>query len=134
MVWVKLLHIATIAIWSAGLVCLPALYVRRAHVSNQTSLHRLQAMVRFLYVVVISPAAFLAVGSGTALIFMRDTFETWFSLKLGFVGMMVALHILTGLVIIRLFEEGNVYPVWRFVAVTVGTVLVVTIILSVVLA
>lgn len=134
MLWVKGLHLATIAIWAAGLICLPGLYVQRAHVRNAQSLHRLQAMVRFLYVAVISPAAFVAVGSGIALIFLRETFEAWFSLKLAFVGAMVTIHILTGLVIIRLFEEGNVYPVWRFAAVTAVTVLVVTVILVVVLA
>lgn len=134
MLWVKTLHIATIAVWAAGLICLPGLYLQRAHVPDEASLHRLQAVVRFLYVAVISPAAFVAVGSGTALIFLRQTFEPWFSLKLAFVGAMVVLHILTGLVIIRLFEEGNVYPVWRFAAVTALTVLVVTAILALVLA
>lgn len=134
MLWLKSLHIAAIAIWAAGLICLPGLYVQRAHVQEGSSLHRLQAMVRFLYVAVISPAAFVAVGTGTGLIFMRGVFEPWFSLKLVFVGAMVTIHILTGLVIIRLFEDGNIYPVWRFVAVTIVTVLVVTLILAVVLA
>lgn len=134
MIWVKTLHIAAIAIWSAGLICLPGLYVQRAHVPDQPSLHRLQGMVRFMYVAMVSPAAFVAVGSGTALIFLQESFEPWFSVKLVFVGAMVTLHILTGLVIIRLFEEGNVYPVWRFVAVTVLTLLTVGAILVVVLA
>lgn len=134
MIWLKTLHLAAIAIWSAGLVCLPGLYVQRAHAPNEGSLHRLQAMVRFLYVAIISPAAFLAVASGTALIFVRQTFEPWFSLKLAFVGAMVTIHILTGLVIIRLFDAGNIYPVWRFLAVTALTIAVVGAILFVVLA
>ena len=134
MIWLKLLHIAAIAVWSAGLVCLPGLYVRRAGVPGRESKHRLQAMVRFLYVAIVSPAAFLAIGSGTALIFLRQSFEPWFSLKLAFVGIMVTIHILTGLVIVRLFEAGNVYPLWRFVAVTAATLAVVTAILIVVLA
>ena len=134
MLWVKAIHLAAIAFWAAGLISLPTLYVQRAHVADEPSLHRLQAMVRFLYVAVISPAAFVAVGSGMALIFLRQTFEPWFSLKLALVGAMVTIHILTGLVIIRLFEEGNVYPLWRFAAVTATTVAVVTAILAVVLA
>lgn len=133
MIWLKFIHIAAISVWSAGLICLPGLYVQRAHVPNEASLHRLQALVRFAYVAVISPAAFLAVASGTALIFARETFEAWFSLKLALVGVLVTVHILTGLVIIRLFDAGNVYPVWRFAAVTVATVLVVTAILAIVL-
>ena len=82
MIWLKLLHLAAIAVWSAGLICLPALYVQRAHVADKDSKHRLQAMVRFLYVAILSPAAFVAVGSGTALIFVRQSFEPWFTLKL----------------------------------------------------
>ena len=134
MIWLKTLHLAAIAIWSAGLVCLPGLYVQRARVGSRESRHRLQAMVRFLYVAVASPAAFVAIASGTALIFVRQTFEPWFSLKLALVGVMVTVHILTGLVVVRLFEAGGVYPVWRFVAVTALTLLVVMAILAVVLA
>lgn len=134
MIWLKVVHLAAIAIWSGGLICLPGLYVQRAHVPDRQSLHRLQAMVRFLYVAVMSPAAFVAIGSGIALIFLRQTFENWFSLKLALVGVMVMIHILTGLVVIRLFDKGQVYPVWRFVAVTVFTVAVVSAILTVVLA
>lgn len=134
MIWLKMLHLAAIAIWSAGLIGLPGLYVQRAHVPDEAAKHRLQAMVRFLYVGVISPAAFVAVGSGTALIFVRQTFEPWFSLKLALVGALVTIHVLSGLLIIRLFERGNVYPVWRFVAVTSATLMVTAAILLVVLA
>jgi uncharacterized membrane protein len=134
MIWLKLLHLAAIAIWSAGLISLPGLYLQRAHVPDRAAKHRLQAMVRFLYVAIVSPAAFVAVASGTALIFVRQSFEPWFTLKLVFVGALATIHILTGLVILRLFEAGNVYPVWRFVTVTAATLLVVAAILVVVLA
>lgn len=134
MLWVKLLHVGAIAIWAAGLISLPGLYVQRAGLGDGAALHRLHAMVRFLYVAIVSPAAFVAVGSGTALIFLRETFVAWFSLKLALVGAMVMVHILTGLVIIRLFAEGGSYPAWRFVAVTLGTLALVTAILVVVLA
>jgi len=134
MIWLKIVHLAAIAIWSAGLICLPALYARRADVPSRASRHRLQALARFLYVAVLSPAAFVAIGSGTVLIFVRQSFEPWFSLKLALVGVLATIHILTGLVIVRLFETGNVYPFWRFVAVTVATLAVVTAILVVVLA
>jgi protoporphyrinogen IX oxidase len=123
-VWLKFIHVTTIAIWCAGLICLPGLYVQRAHLPNRDALHRLQGFVRFSYVVLISPAAFVAIATGTALIFVAETFEAWFTAKLFFVGLLVGIHVLTGLVIVRLFEEGEIYPAWRFVAVTVLTVLV----------
>ncbi|MFN7026196.1 MAG: CopD family protein [Pseudorhizobium sp.] len=130
----KFLHIASIAVWAGGLVSLPGLYVQRAHVQDNDSLYRLQRIVRFSYVTIISPAAFIAVASGIMLIFGQQTFAGWFSLKLFFVALLVVLHVLTGLVIIRLFREGEIYPVWRFVLATVLTCGVVVAILFVVLA
>lgn len=130
----KFLHIAAIAIWAGGLVSLPGLYVQRAYVEDKDSLYRLQMIVRFAYVAVISPAAFIAVASGIMLIFGQQTFAGWFSLKLFFVALLAVLHVLTGLVIIRLFREGEIYPVWRFVMTTVLTCGVVLAILFVVLA
>jgi putative membrane protein len=130
----KFVHIATIAVWCAGLICLPGLYAQRAHAHEDDRLYRLQAFVRFAYIGIISPAAFLAVASGTALIFAAETYDVWFMVKLAFVGALVVIHVLTGLVIIRLFNDGEVYPAWRFVGVTVATVFVVVAILVIVLA
>lgn len=115
---VTFVHIAAVAVWAAGVVSLPGLYVQRAHARERDALLRLQRIVRFAYVAVISPAAFLAVATGTALIFLRQTFEPWFSVKLAFVAGLAILHALTGLVVIRLFREGEIYPVWRFVLAT----------------
>ena len=123
--WLKILHIAAIAIWMAGLVSLPGLYVQRAHVRDKEQLYRLQRTVRFAYLALVSPAAFIAVATGTALIFAREVFEPWLSVKLTLVGALAVLHSLTGLVIIRLFKEGEIYPVWRFVAVTALTMLLI---------
>ncbi len=134
MIWLKFLHVTAIAVWSAGLICLPGLYVQRTRLPAGDALHRLQNIVRFLYVRIVSPAAFVAVGSGLALIFLRETFEPWFSLKLLFVGVLVVVHVLTGLVIIRLFEDGETYPPWRFVTTTVASCLAVCAVLFVVLA
>lgn len=130
----KFLHIITIAIWAAGLISLPGLYVQRANVEDKDALYRLQMIVRYAYVTIISPAAFLAVVSGTALIFGQQTYAPWFSLKLLFVGFLVVTHILTGLIIIRLFKEGGVYPVWRFVVATIATSVVVIAVVFIALA
>ena len=108
--------------------------MQRAHVRGRTSLHRLQRLVRFVYVGILSPAAFVAIATGTALIFVRGTFEAWFSLKLAMVSLMTVAHVLTGLVIIRLFDKGQIYPVWRFAAATVLTLGVVLLVLVIVLA
>lgn len=131
---VKFVHIAAISIWAAGIISLPGLYVQRAHVKDGNDLYRLQRLVRFAFVAIISPAAFLAIMSGTALIFLRETFDGWFSAKLGFVAILAMIHVMTGLVVIRLFREGEVYPVWRFVTATAISCAVVLAILFLVLA
>lgn len=130
----KTLHIAAIAVWSAGLLCLPALYVQRRHVRHDDDLHRLQRMVRFAYTALISPLAFIAIASGTALIFVQATVQPWFAAKMAFVAALAFVHVLTGLVVVRLFREDGVYPAWRFVAVTAVTAVLIAAILWLVLA
>ncbi len=134
MVWLKLIHVTAISIWSAGLVCLPGLYVRRSRVMDEASLHRLHALVRFLYVNALSPAAFIGIATGTALIFLRETWAPWFTVKLFLVGGLATIHVLTGLVIIRLFDEGRSYPAWRAVTTTATTLATALAIVVVVLA
>ncbi|GHC72436.1 CopD family protein [Limoniibacter endophyticus] len=129
----KFIHIVAIAIWSAGLIALPGLYVQRAHVRDEDDLFRLQNIVRYSYVAIISPAAFIAVASGIALIFLQQTFDAWFSLKLTFVGVLAIFHTLTGLVIVRLFKDGEIYPVWRFMLTTALTAAVALTIVVIVL-
>lgn len=130
----KAVHIAAIAVWSAGLLALPSLYIQRRHVRSDDELHRLQEMVRFAYIAIVSPFAFVAVASGIALIFAREVFAPWFAAKLALVAVMTFVHVLTGLVVIRLFRKGERYPGWRFVTVTLATGAIVTGILWLVLA
>lgn len=131
---VKFLHLATISIWAAGLVSLPALYMQRSCLQDGDDLFRLQRIVRFAYVRILSPAAFIAIASGIGLIFIQQQFSSWFSLKLALVGLLVLFHILTGLKIIRLFSEGESYPMWRSILATTTVCLVAGAIIFVVLA
>ena len=70
----KFVHFLAISVWIAGLISLPGLYVQRAHVQKDDDRFRLQKIVRFSYVKVLSPAAFFAVASGTTLIFLQSTY------------------------------------------------------------
>lgn len=131
--WFKLIHVASIALWSAGLLGLPFLYLQRKGLEDD-ALHRLHAFARFLYVGIVSPAAFVAVASGTVLIFLMGTYEAWFSAKLLAVSALTGIHIFSGLMILRLFESGRNYPLWRFAIVVPLTLLAVSTILFLVLA
>jgi protoporphyrinogen IX oxidase len=98
--FLKFVHLATIAIWSGGLIVLPFLFWQRRGLAGP-DLDRLHRMTRFVYVALTSPAAFIAIGSGTALIFLQATFREWFTLKMLLVGVMVMLHVLAGLAAMR---------------------------------
>src|SRR5690606_2575132 len=92
----KFLHIAAISVWAAGLICFPFLNRQLAEVHTRTQRNRLHSMARFFYVIILSPAAFIAIGTGIALIFQQRTFTLWFSIKLLLVGLLAILHLLTG--------------------------------------
>lgn len=130
----KFIHIASIAIWAAGLLCLPFLFAQRRSSDPQHEAERLHGLVRFFYVVILSPAAFIAIGSGTALIFLRQTFEIWFQLKLVAVGIMVLIHLLSGLTLLALFSGKRGYTRPHYVLYTGSTLAAVTAILVLVSA
>lgn len=123
-VWLKLLHVAALAIWSGGILLMPILLGQRQAAGEGPSLHRLHAFTRFAYITVISPSAFVAIASGTALILAREIFVPWFAVKLVFVGILVALHVWIGLLVLSIFDEGGRFARWRVYA-GVGTLSVV---------
>ena len=130
----KFLHLATIALWSGGLIVLPFLFRQRRGLEPGPELDRLHRFTRFVYVDVTSPAAFVAIGTGTALIFLQTTFVEWFSVKMVLVGIMAMLHVVAGLVLAHLFEPGRRFGGAAQGALTLGYLLVIVAIIWVVLA
>lgn len=112
-VFLKLLHVTALSIWCGGLLVLPGLFRQRDQIADKEKLYELQRFARAIYIVVVSPAAFVAVFSGTALVFAREVFTVWMLLKLAAVGALVGLHVRTGFVLIQLFEPGRSYAFWR---------------------
>ena len=130
----KFIHLGTIAIWSAGLIVLPLLFWQRRGLELGSELDRLHRLTRFVYVGMTSPAAFLAIGSGTVLIFLQTTFLEWFSLKMVLVGLLVMLHVVAGLTLMHLFEPTGRFSRFSYVALTVSYLVLITAIIWVVLA
>ena len=130
----KFIHLGTIAIWSAGLIVLPLLFWQRRGLEMGSELDRLHRFTRFIYVGMTSPAAFLAIGSGTVLIFLQTTFLEWFSLKMVLVGLLVMLHVVAGLTLMHLFEPTGRFGRFSYVALTVSYLVLITAIIWVVLA
>lgn len=133
-VWLKALHISSLVIWCGGILVLPALFAYRPHDDSKPDLWRLQRVVRYAYTVVISPAAFVAVVTGTGLVFMREVFTDWFAAKLAVVGVLAAIHIRFGHIIMHLFEDGGRYQTWRMWLSIVTALVVIAAILWLVLA
>jgi putative membrane protein len=122
----KFIHLGAIAIWSGGLIVLPFLFWQRRSLMAGTELDRLHRITRLVYVELTSPAAFVAIASGTALIFLQATFVEWFSLKMVLVGIMAMLHVVAGLVLHQLFLPDGRFS--RLSAIALSTAYVVVII------
>lgn len=132
--FLKFVHLATIAIWSGGLLALPFLFSQRGTRAASPDLDRLHRMARYIHVGMTSPAAFVAIGSGTALIFLQSTFQEWFSLKLLLVGVMAILHVLASLELVRVFAPDGRFGLLAHVAQTSAGLVLMIAILWIVLA
>jgi protoporphyrinogen IX oxidase len=123
---VKLVHIAAVVVWSAGLVALPCVYMQLAYLRAENpglnphgdAVLRLQRAARLAYIGIISPAAFIAIASGIQLTFQRGIVAPWFSVKLMLVAGLVFTHTLAGITLIRLFERPRGHPRWRCLSAT----------------
>lgn len=133
-VWLKALHISSLVVWCGGILVLPALFAHRPRVKSDADLWQLQRFIRFAYTVVISPAAFVAVVTGTALVFLREVITDWFAAKLAVVGLLAVLHIRFGHIIMDLFDEGGRYQTWRMWLSILTALVVIAAILFLVLA
>ena len=130
----EVVHVGAIALWAGGLLVLPLLLARRARLASHDAVQGLHALTRRLVLWFMSPGAFVAVGTGTALIFLRPTQAPWFSAKLAAVGLMAALHVAQSTLVLRLFRPGERVAAWRLGAAGLANAAVVLLILLLVLA
>ena len=101
----KLIHISSIVIWSAGLLYLPGLFARHPGVADQDqAFKRLRHQTRLVYVGLMSPAAVIAISSGTVLVFLAPALGGWMVLKLIAVAAMMLLHTYLGRLMGLLYE------------------------------
>jgi uncharacterized membrane protein len=132
--FLKFVHLAAIALWSGGLIALPFLFWQRRTLEAGLELDRLHRVTRLVYVELASPAAFVAIGSGTALIFLQATFAEWFSLKMVLVGIMAMLHVVAGLILMQLFLPKGRFGRLSYLALISAYIVLIAAILWIVLA
>jgi len=103
--WIKALHLASLLVWCAGLFALPALLALFPGAPDRIERRRLLAATRFTFIAFASPAAVLAIASGTALIFLTGSYAPWMLAKLTLVAGMVFFHAGCGKLVLVLHRE-----------------------------
>ena len=109
MVGIKALHIAALIIWCGGLFYLPGLFMLHPRASDRATFHRLRMLTRFTFAFIVSPAAVIAIISGTALVHYRQASGEWLMWKLLFVCLMVFFHLYCGGLVAKLGRERMAY-------------------------
>lgn len=131
---IKALHLGFLAIWMAGLLALPRLLARHDDDLVRGEYVVVRRATHFGYAWAITPAAVLAIFTGSLLIFLREVFTVWLFAKLVGVAGLVAVHAWVGHKIVALAEsEGEHEPPGALVP-TVITLVLVLCILTLVLA
>ena len=101
----KALHVGMLLLWCGGLFALPLMLARHDPAIGQSDYTRIRHATHYTYTFCITPAAVLAIGSGTALIFLREVFVIWMFAKLFFVAMLVTFHVWIGYVLVAVAER-----------------------------
>ncbi len=134
MLWLKFTHIAALSIWMAGLFYIPALIAFRRTAGNAEDFVRLRISSQFVFMIIASPAACLAVASGTALLFFTDVRHPWMLAKLAGVGMLAVCHYRFGSLLAGLSGEDQNIPVIRARVITAIATIAALLVLWMVLA
>jgi len=100
--WLKLFHITAVIVWCGALLYLPALVAGAASPVDQAPrLPQGRRLLRSLYNWVATPAALIAIASGTAIFVLQGPLAPWLMLKLAMVALLVLGHGFCGLMVLR---------------------------------
>lgn len=103
MPWLKLLHISAVIVWCGALLYLPAAIANAGRGARRGHRH---ALLRGLFTSVATPAALVAVATGTLIFVWQGPLAAWLIAKLALVGLLVLTHLACGLLILRI-EHGR---------------------------
>jgi protoporphyrinogen IX oxidase len=105
----KFIHIAAMLCWCAALVALPLLLNHYRGARTQARFTEFRLITHFTYIGFASPAAVIAIGAGTALIFLADLRDGWLLVKLIFVSGMALVHAWLGHLVLQSGERKETY-------------------------
>lgn len=106
MAWLKALHIIFLILWCTGLFYMPALFAHYAGATDAREKHRMRIITRFTFIVIASPAAVLAIVTGTVLVYATAVQGVWLPAKLAVVALMGFFHVYCGRRVVEL-ESGE---------------------------
>nr|WP_064494838.1 CopD family protein [Pseudomonas chengduensis] len=98
----KLLHFMALICWCGVLLYLPAMIAAGTRSSDELFYRDHAHLTRTVFNLIATPAALLAIGSGTALFLRESIFDPWLIVKLTTVAGMVLCHALCGVLILRI--------------------------------
>ena len=104
MPWLKLLHIGAVIVWCGALLYLPALISAAAApaLSAGRDVHpQWPRLPRRVFIGLATPAALLAIVSGTLIFVSQGLLAPWLMFKLAGVGLLVLGHGACGLLMLR---------------------------------
>lgn len=110
-----LLHIAALVTWCASLVYLPALIagIHTDQIEIVEPRHKYGSVARFVFTYIATPAALIAIISGTLVFLFNRTIEVWLIAKLTLVTGLVIAHAFAGLLLLHT-QDPSSKPVRRW--------------------
>jgi uncharacterized membrane protein len=111
--WLKLLHITAVIVWCGALLYLPLALVALAQGAQgqapaagpepepMPGPHAGRLLLRMAYIAVATPAALLAIASGTLIFALHGPLLPWLVAKLGAVSLLVLVHAGCGALLLR---------------------------------
>lgn len=103
MIWFLVLHIVTIIFWCAALLYLPALIagVHDRSTAISEPAHKYGSVARFVFTTIATPAALIAISSGTLVFLLNRTVEVWLIAKLTLVTGLAVAHTFAGILLLQ---------------------------------
>lgn len=100
MPWLKLLHISAVIVWCGVLLYLPSALIASVR-DHATADAKARRMPRLIFLGLATPAALVAISSGTAIFALQGPLAMWLIAKLVVVGLLVLGHGVCGMLILR---------------------------------
>ena len=128
------LHIVGLVAWCAALLYLPALIAAGPAVAAGLRWRRDMPPARAVFTMAATPAALLAIISGSMLVLLERTFGVWLVFKLTAVAGMVATHVLVGLLVLRKEDNPHATLIRPCIVLTLTSIALIASVLWLVLA